>query len=164
MLARGLLHARAMKSRHCSTSRGFSLVELLIVCAVIGLIAAIAIPNLINAIERGRQARTIGDLRGLSTGIAMYQQDFAKFPVVADWVGVGVLEDSLHAYMGGYNELDGWKRSFMYISDGNNYTLASYGMNGAADLPWTLGATHFFDEDIVVNNGVIVQWPAGVQQ
>jgi prepilin-type N-terminal cleavage/methylation domain-containing protein len=164
ILARGLLRVRAMKSRHRSTSRGFSLVELLIVCAVIGLVAAIAIPNLINAIERGRQARTIGDLRGLSTGIAMYQQDFAKFPVVADWVGAAVLEDSLQAYMGVFNELDGWRKPFMYLSDGNNYTLASYGMNGTADLPWTLGATHFFDDDVVVNNGVIIQWPAGVQQ
>jgi prepilin-type N-terminal cleavage/methylation domain-containing protein len=164
MLARSLLRVRAMNSRHCSTSRGFSLVELLIVCAVIGLVAAIAIPNLINAIERGRQARTIGDLRGLSTGIAMYQQDFAKFPVVADWVGAAVLEDSLQAYMGVFNELDGWRKPFMYLSDGNNYTLASYGMNGTADLPWTLGATHFFDDDVVVNNGVIIQWPAGAQQ
>jgi len=134
------------------------------VSAIIGLIAAIAIPNLINAIQRGRQARTIGDLRSLATGIAMYQQDHTRFPVVSDWVGVAALEDSLHAYMGVYNELDGWKRPFMYLSDGNNYTMASYGLNGNVDLPWAMGATHFFDEDIVVNNGVIIQFPAGVQQ
>lgn len=164
ILARGLLRVRAMKSRHCSTSRGFSLVELLIVCAVIGLIVAIAVPNLVNAIQRGRQARTIGDLRGLSVGIAMYQQDYGKFPIVVDWVGVALLSDSLQAYMGRYNETDGWRRSFMYLSDGNNYTIASYGLNGAADQPWTLGPTHFFDDDLVVNNGVFFQWPAGVQQ
>ena len=153
-----------MNSQHFSTSRGFSLIELLIVCTIIGLIAAIAIPNLINAIHRGRQARTIGDLRSLTTGIAMYQQDHTSFPVVSDWVGVAVLEDSLQAYMGVFNDLDGWRRPFMYLSDGNSYTMASCGLNGYADLPWTLGATHFFDEDIFVNNGVIVQWPAGVQQ
>jgi len=134
------------------------------VSVIIGLVAAIAIPNLLNAIQRGRQARTIGDLRSLTTGIAMYQQDFARFPVVSDWVGVTVLEDSLQAYMGRYNPLDGWRRPFMYLSNGNYYTLASYGYNGTADLPWTMGVTHFFDDDLVVNNGVIVQWPAGVQQ
>jgi general secretion pathway protein G len=164
MLARGLLHVRAMNTRPNSTSRGFTLVELLIVTAVIGLIAAIAIPNLINAIERGRQARTIGDLRGLGTGIAMYEQDYVHYPIVADWVGVAEIEDFLQAYMSGYNEMDGWRRSFMYLSDGKNYTLASYGMNGTADLPWTSGPIHFFDEDLVVNNGVFIQWPAGVQQ
>ena len=164
MLARGLLRLFAMNTQRYSTSRGFSLVELLIVCAVIGLIAAIAIPNLVNAIQRGRQARTIGDLRGLGNAVAMYQQDYAKFPVVADFAGVAILDDILEAYMGGYNELDGWQRSFMYKSDGNNYTLVSYGMNGVADQPWTLGPIHYFDDDLVINNGVFIQWPEGVQQ
>ena len=153
-----------MNNQRHSTSRGFSLVELLIVSAVIGLIVAIAVPNLVNAIQRGRQARTIGDLRGLTTGIALYQQDFAKFPVVTDWVGIGSLSDSLEPYMGGYNDLDGWRHSYMYVSDGNIYTMVSYGLNGVADQPWTLGPIHFFDDDLVVSNGVFVQWPDGVQQ
>ena len=66
--------------------------------------------------------------------------------------------------MGGFNELDGWNSAFMYLSDGENYTLVSYGLNGVADRPWTLGPTHYFDDDLVVNNGVFVQWPQGVQQ
>lgn len=164
VLARHLLHSGAMNPHVRSTARGFSLVELLIVCSVIGLIVAIAVPNLVNAIQRGRQARTVGDLRGLTTGIALYQQDFSKFPVVADWVGVASLNDALQAYMGGYNELDGWRKSYMYLSDGNTYTLVSYGLNGVADQPWILGPTHYFDDDLVVNNGVFVQWPEGVQQ
>ncbi len=71
-----------MKTQHPSSCRGFSLIELLIVAAIIGLIAAIAIPNLVNAIQRGRQARTVGDARGLATSVAMYQQDYAKYPIV----------------------------------------------------------------------------------
>ena len=145
-------------------SHGFTLVELVVVCAVIGIIAAIAIPNLLNAIERGRQARTVGDLRALGTGIAMYQQDYVKYPVVSDWVEIAAIEDHLVVYMSGYNDSDGWRRPFMYLSDGNAYTLVSYGMNGSADLPWTMGPIHLFDEDVVVNNGVFIQWPAGSQQ
>ncbi len=164
ILARGLLGLRTMNTQRYSTSRGFSLVELLIVCAVIGLIAAIAIPNLVNAIQRGRQSRTVGDLRGLATAVAMYQQDYAKFPVVASWAPVADIEEYVLAYMGSMSKTDGWTRAFMYISDGDDYTMVSYGMNGIPDQPWTQGPIHYFDDDLVIQGGSFVQWPEGVQQ
>ena len=153
-----------MDTQRHSTSRGFSLVELLIVCAVIGLLAAIAIPNLVNAIQRGRQSRSVGDLRGLATAVAMYQQDYAKFPLADDWVSTADIKDSIRPYMGSVVSMDGWRRTFMYISDGDNYTLVSYGMNGTADQPWSQGPIHYFDEDIVIQGGAFMQWPEGVQQ
>ena len=164
MLARGLLRLRAMNTQCHSTSRGFSIVELLIVCAVIGLIAAIAIPNLVNAIQRGRQARTVGDLRGLANAVGMYQQDYAKFPLASGFVEISELDEILVAYMGGYNENDGWLRPFMYSSNGDTYTLVSYGLNGAPDQPWTQGPINYFDDDLVVEGGIFLQWPEGVQQ
>jgi prepilin-type N-terminal cleavage/methylation domain-containing protein len=163
MLACGLLPFRAMNTQRHSSSRGFSIVELLIVCAVIGLIAAIAIPNLVNAIQRGRQARTVADLRSLSTAVGMYQQDYAKFPVVSDFEDITVINDILVAYMGGHNRNDAWQRPFRYKSDGDNYTLLSYGLNGAMDQPWTRGPIHYFDDDLVVEGGAFLQWPEGVQ-
>ena len=164
MLARGLLRLRVMNTQRHSMSRGFSLVELLIVCAVIGLLVAIAVPNLVNAIQRGRQARTVGDLRGLATAVAMYQQDYAKFPLESSLVVVATIEASVRPYMGNMSKIDGWRRAFMYASDGDNYTLVSYGMNGVADQPWAQGPIHFFDDDIVIQGGSFMQWPEGVQQ
>ncbi len=165
ILARRLLCLRTMNTQRLSSSRGFSLVELLIVCAVIGLIAAIAIPNLVNAIQRGRQARTMGDLRGLATAVGMYQQDYAKFPLVSGWKPISELDAILVAYMGGYNKVDGWQREFMYRSTkGDDYTLVSYGLNGVADEPWTMGPINYFDDDLVVQGGSFMQWPEGVQQ
>lgn len=164
MLARGLLSFRAMNTQRFSTSRGFSIVELLIVCAVIGLIAAIAIPNLVNAIQRGRQARTIGDMRGLANAVAMYQQDYARFPVTSGWADLSQIDAILVAYMGGYNQMDGWNRPFQYTSDGDDYTLASFGLNGVFDQPWTAGPINYFDDDLVVESGSFTQWPEGVQQ
>ena len=164
ILARGLLCFRAMNTQRYPTSRGFSLVELLIVCAVIGLLASIAIPNLVNAIQRGRQSRSVGDLRGLATAVAVYQQDYAKFPLADDWVSIEEIQPSIRAYMGSMVNMDGWRRTFMYISDGDNYTLVSYGMNGVADEPWAQGPIHYFDDDIVIQGGAFMQWPEGVQQ
>ncbi len=55
--------------------KGFTLIELLIVVAIIGIIAAIAIPNLLNAIDRGKQKRTMADMRSVGTAIESYAVD-----------------------------------------------------------------------------------------
>ncbi|PYT07794.1 MAG: hypothetical protein DMF49_07090 [Acidobacteria bacterium] len=55
-----------------SKQTGFTLIELLIVVAIIGIIAAIAIPNLLNAIDRGKQKRTMADIRSVGTAVEEY--------------------------------------------------------------------------------------------
>jgi general secretion pathway protein G len=154
----------SMDSRRHSTSRGFSLIELLMVVAIIGLVAAISVPNLLNAIQRGRQARTVGDVRTISNALGMYLQDFMSYPVASSWVSFGSVRSHLLIYKGNLNELDGWKKQYMYLSDGDEYTLVSYGMNGVADLPWTQGRTGTFESDIVIQSGALVQWPEGLQR
>lgn len=60
---------------------GFTLIELLIVVAIIGILAAIAVPNFLNAQTRARIARTYSDLRALSTAMEQYALDNNKHPV-----------------------------------------------------------------------------------
>ena len=52
-------------------SKGFTLIELMIVVAIIGILAAIAIPRFANLIDRAREARTQGNLGAIRSAMAI---------------------------------------------------------------------------------------------
>ncbi len=60
--------------------KGFTLIELLIVVAIIGVLAAIAVPNFLNAQTRAKVARVMGDHKSIGSALELYQLDHNRCP------------------------------------------------------------------------------------
>lgn len=63
------------------TGRAFTLIELLIVVAIIAILAAIAVPNFLEAQTRAKVSRAKADMRSLATAVESYRVDHNRYPV-----------------------------------------------------------------------------------
>jgi general secretion pathway protein G len=77
-------------------SKGFTLIELLIVVAIIGILAAIAIPNFLLAQTRSKLAKAKAEMRTLGTGLEAYHIDNNHYP----W-----FNDAAYGFPPRYNEI-----------------------------------------------------------
>ena len=143
---------------------GFTLIELLIVVAIIGIIAAIAIPNLLTAIDRSKQKKTMSDLRTIGTTCEQYQVDNNFYPVqVTQGPISGIAETLSPSYMKVVPPEDGWNHEIQYgtSAGGTGYTVRSLGKDGVKN--GTAGAFKDFDCDIIYQQGAFISFPSGAQ-
>jgi general secretion pathway protein G len=139
----------------------------LISVAIIGILAAIAIPNLLTAKARSAQKRTMADMRSIATAVEAYAVDTNQFPRATSLEELRPIIEP--KYIRTMPTVDCWGHAFRYDSSRGEpgYFLGSAGKDGRFDhnslSEYSDSATQNFDCDIVFANGKFVQYPEGVQ-
>jgi general secretion pathway protein G len=145
--------------RFAADDLGFTVIELLITCALILTIAAIAVPSLFSALNAAKIAKAVGDIHAIGTDVMGYDATENQFPDTLGDVGDGGL-------------LDPWGNPYQYLSFSSvkgkgkvrkdrflvpintSFDLYSMGKDGKSSAPLTAQASR--DDVIWANDGSFI--------
>lgn len=146
-----------MNIRGSVAQQGFTLIEVLIVVAIIGLISAIAVPRILWALDKSRDKKVMSDMRNIAVAIGIYTVDNGIVPNannILDLITILQMHDPKNA--GSLVERDAWGKLFYYqwTSD-TDYTLKSFGKDRTEGNPAT---GRYFDAaaDTIIISGRFV--------
>jgi type II secretion system protein G len=163
--------------RSVENSRGFTLVEMMVVLGVVGVLAAIAIANYGNAMNRARQKKSMADMRAVAIAWESRASDHGRYNAAGFdypanvYDGDDMVGHLTPTYIRTLPRDDGWENPFDFAADAvlgaaaevKTYAIRSRGRDNIAEGPtYTATQTTRFDCDIVFSNGNFVVYPAGV--
>jgi general secretion pathway protein G len=129
-----------MVSRMHRAARGFTLIEIMVVVVIIGLLAAVILPNVFGNVGKAQRTKAKSDIQALESALTMYKLDNFKYPSTD--VGLSALvqrpnDPSIKNWReGGYVRRisnDPWGNPYQYIfpgTHGQEYDLYSFGADG----------------------------------
>jgi general secretion pathway protein G len=124
-------------------SDGFTLIELLVVLAILGLLAAIAVPQVLKYLGRAKEDVVKVQVEALSTSLDLFKLDVGRYPTGQEGLNALVQKPAgLDQWNGPYvtkasSLIDPWGRPYVYrqVDPTGNYLLYSLGPDGNRGPP-----------------------------
>ena len=116
---------------------GFTLIELMIVVVILGLLATIVMPRILDRPEQARRMKAKVDIRNIESALGLFKTDTGRFPTTSEGLEVLISDPGIKGYNSdGYLDkvpLDPWGNKYIYLCPGvhsKDYDLESYGKDG----------------------------------
>lgn len=134
------MKTRAMKSR--MQQAGFTLVEIMVVVIIIGLLAGIVVPNVMDNLDKANVQKARADFSSLQTALKLYRIDNFNYPTTEQGLEALVTKSSIapvprnfkaSGYIDNLNK-DPWGNDYQYMSpgEGHEYDIYSLGADGVS--------------------------------
>jgi general secretion pathway protein G len=124
----------------CKRSKGFTLIELLVVLAIIGMLAALIAPNVMDRLGDARTTTARTDIANLGQALKLYKLDNLRYPTAEQGLGAlvakptsGTIPSNWRPYLEKLPN-DPWGRAYLYMNPGlkGEVDVLSFGADGQA--------------------------------
>jgi len=126
--------------RSKTRQRGFTLIEIMVIVIIIGLLAAVIVPNLMGNVDQARVSKARQDIQAIETALTMFRLDNARYPSTDQGLKALIqqpTDPSIRNWRpGGYVKKpsrDPWGNDYQYVYPGTHgaeYDLYSTGADG----------------------------------
>jgi len=136
-----------------AVNHGFTLIEVMVVVVILGILAAIVVPKIMDNPDKARKARAESDIRNISTALALYRLDNFAYPSTDQGLEALVrppadLSENANWKKGGYIgnvPQDPWGRPYRFLQPGSQaefdvYSTGADGQRGGEGINKDIGS------------------------